>query len=271
MTSNRELKNRRESNSSDQDSGASTTLGKIDSQLSCVSPGKFDNEDRMHSVPQGDELGGEQVQDRGIQVQGYAVAHNYSERLLPKSRHSSSSSQDILVRWTYDTFLLQVWSRIHVDKNWRPIHPWLALFLDLNSWSVPGLSLAINAPRQSDFLHTLRTAVLSKKNPRWLNRGLPNIVEVDHSREHRSQYISEILAELKIRLEYVSPFCPLRKGKLERPIMKLDRFLSERLPACAFGTFEAAQENVNALLSVDQLYELIKRFFVDTYHEETHP
>jgi len=192
-------------------------------------------------------------------------------------------------RWQADNSLLPNWLKrqkevkMTVDgkeitlTKWVVYRPWLSLYLDVHSRSIPAFIVSRKTPDAMTSLLLMALAVKEKKNRKWRNRGLPDIVQPDNGSDFKSNAVRGSFARLHIRLDYDPPHCPNRKGKIERIFRTIKTGLMRKLPghAAAIGRSEAAAQkycdkNPHELLTIEQLRKLIEAWVVDGYHQRTH-
>lgn len=176
-------------------------------------------------------------------------------------------------RWQIDHSRLDIWIRERTGDAWMPCEVWITVALDAHSRSVAGFWLSTACPDAWTTAILLRRAVLPKQNSKWINKGLPSILQPDRGADFMSHAVAASLAYLSVLCDPDPPYYPQRKGRIERLFRTVDTGCLRILPGhhAAIGTTRAAAEKHTAtLLTRRQLAAEIERWIVDDYHARVH-
>ncbi|MEJ7848375.1 MAG: Mu transposase C-terminal domain-containing protein [Pyrinomonadaceae bacterium] len=176
-------------------------------------------------------------------------------------------------RWQIDHSRSNIWVREFIDGRWQTCEVWITAVLDVHSRSIPGFVLSTKTPDAWTNAVLLRQAILPKSNKKWLNKGMPGILQPDCGADFLSHTVASILALLKIRIQPDPPYYPDAKGKIERWFRTLDDGCLRRLPGHMAATSKrgyVAQKFVGTLLTRRQLLQEIETWVVEEYHQTIH-
>src|SRR5439155_297149 len=74
-------------------------------------------------------------------------------------------------------------------EGWTPVPVWLTLALDEYSRSVAGFVVSSVCPDAATIADLLAHAILRKSNPKWINWGVPDEIQIDRGRDFMSAAI----------------------------------------------------------------------------------
>jgi transposase InsO family protein len=195
--------------------------------------------------------------------------HDKQARVVVRYNITSYSNE----RWQIDNSHLPIWAREKVNGEWQPCELWISAVLDTDSRSIPGLILSKKYPDSWTTSLLLRHAILPKENPKWLNKGLPRVLQPDRGKDFMSHAVAVSLGYLGIILDPDPPYYPNRKGKIERWFETLDIGCLRILPGhhAAIGTsLTTAKRCIAELLTRKQIEREIERWTVEDYHQRVH-
>ena len=255
------------------------------------------------------ELTAATCEERGLAIPGYDAVKDYLARMpLPYKMLRSgkrgerewrrSGAPRVLYenttysnqRWQTDHTVMPVWIKRKEEvkyfengkevrrQKWVVYLAFLTIYLDAHSRSLPGFLLSGKTPDAMTSLHLMAQAVKEKKNTKWRNRGLPDIVQPDRGSDFISFAVNGAFKRVGVHfIDPDYPHNPDRKGKCERFFRTIKSSLAPKLPGHvrAIGsTVEAAQKYCDkypdSLLTIEQLRQFIEDWIVEVYHQRTH-
>jgi putative transposase len=189
---------------------------------------------------------------------GGATAYREAFDLL--YRREASHANEI---WQADHTPLDIWVRA---ENGQPVRPWLTVILDDYSRAVAGYRLSAQAPSAFQTALALREAIWRKADPRWHICGIPTTFYTDHGSDFTSQHLEQVSADLKMALVFSAPGRPRGRGRIERFFQTVDQLFLSGLP----GYTPQGPARPTPTLTLPQLDQRLKTFFLDDYHHRVH-
>lgn len=159
--------------------------------------------------------------------------------------------------------------------------PWLTVAVDVYTRAILGFQLSYDPPSHMTVARVLKMALLPKAYAErwpsvkgaWVMFGLMVDLIVDNGYEFHSSSLESACYELGINIS----FCPRKqswwKAHIERLIGTLNRALTDGMPGRTFAniTEKANYDAVgHAAISLKTMEEMIAKWIVDIYHEQTH-
>lgn len=213
-------------------------------------------------------LSGQSEQDKLVRA-GKINIWNKQARPVVEINNTRYSNQ----RWQIDHSRLDIWVKVYIDGEWIVCEVWITVVLDVHSRSIAGFVLSTKVPDAWTNAILLRQAILPKRNSKWRNKGLPEILQPDCGKDFLSNSVASSLAYLNILLAPDPPYYPNAKGKIERWFRTLDegclRLLSGHMKATTKRK-EVARKFIPVLLTRRQLLKEIEHWVVEEYHQTVH-
>lgn len=100
--------------------------------------------------------------------------------------------------------------------------------------------------------------------------GIPDVFYTDNGRDFKSGHIGAVCARYKIEINRHEEYLPRAKGKIERFFRTIKDMLIRFLDGYTGGSTKERPSNVTAKLTLDQLNEKLRDYFVNRYHEKSH-
>lgn len=153
-----------------------------------------------------------------------------------------------------------------VDTNGKSKRPWLTIVIDDYSRAVAGFYVFIGAPSALNTSLAIRQAIWRKGGADWPVWGIPDALYVDHGSDFTSSHLTQVAADLRIKLFYSTVGRPQGRGKVERLFGTLNTELLTELP----GNLINGKQSTNQKLSLSELDAAIQDYFVKTYNNRIH-
>ncbi|MEM8673442.1 MAG: Mu transposase C-terminal domain-containing protein [Cyanobacteria bacterium P01_G01_bin.67] len=170
-----------------------------------------------------------------------------------------------------------------LDNEYRlPVGlPWLTSAVDLYSQTVIGYYLTFDTPTYLSVMYCLLHSIRSKEYVKseyrrvkndWNSYGLIETLKVDNGLDFKGKSLEDACRELKITLE----FCPVRmpwyKGTVERFFGGIQQQLGGHIPGNC-GKFLESNDydpKKQAVVTLQELQEIIHLFLIDIHNQSTH-
>lgn len=115
--------------------------------------------------------------------------------------------------WEGDHFQIDI--AVLVPRRKHPVYPWITWWLDDLSRAIMGWSISTIAPTSANVLHALADAIIIDPD-RGPFGGVPYAARMDNGREFKAVAFKKALRAFGIVPEYLPPYRPQLKGKVER-------------------------------------------------------
>lgn len=115
--------------------------------------------------------------------------------------------------WEGDHVQLDV--AVRVPRRKQPVYPWITWWLDDHSRAIMGWSISTIAPTSANVLHALADAIVVDTD-RGPFGGAPYTVRMDRGKEFKAAVVKKAMRAFGIVPEYLLPYHPQLKGKIER-------------------------------------------------------
>lgn len=137
--------------------------------------------------------------------------------------------------WQADATKLDVWVLPRGHKV--PVRPWIVLFMDDHTRIVTGAILTLAAPNAEDVATAFVRAVRPTATPHpgvWVG-GVPGQVLIDNGTEFKNELMGNLATAVGTVLHPVARYTPTHKGKVERLLGSLGRWVCMGLPGYTRG------------------------------------
>ncbi|NKE04667.1 Mu transposase C-terminal domain-containing protein [Mesobacillus selenatarsenatis] len=159
--------------------------------------------------------------------------------------------------------------------------PWLTLGIDVYSRKVWCFHLSFDPPSGNKVRKAIEQGVLLKKTKdrynthnEWIVYGIPNTFVFDNGKEFKNYEIERLIKdELKSHIRYRPIATPRYGGSIERLFGTINTQLIHRLEGTRKSTFSELGDydpEKNALLSLEDVEELLTTYITDIYHHQPH-
>ena len=170
---------------------------------------------------------------------------------------------------------------IDEDTGYDLGEPWLTLAIDVYTRKIWGFDLSFQSPSGIKVMNCLFNGICLKRSierfgtlNEWEIHGIPTVIYMDNGSDFTSAYVKSMIEdELHAEVRYRPIATPRYGGIIERFFRTInDEFLAELLGFYKKGDnaedrHEASKE---AILTLNDLRELLVRYIVDVYHFDTH-
>ncbi|MGK7894944.1 MAG: transposase, partial [Xenococcus sp. (in: cyanobacteria)] len=170
-----------------------------------------------------------------------------------------------------------------LDNEYRlPVGlPHLTSAVDVYSQTVVGYYLTFDDPSYLSVMYCLLHSIRSKEYVKsqytrvkndWTSFGLMETLKVDNGTDFRGKSLEDACRELKVNLE----FCPVRtpwyKPTVERYFGSIQKQLNSKIPgSCAkFLEENDYDPKKHAVVTLDELQEIIHIFLIDIHNQSSH-
>lgn len=199
-----------------------------------------------------------------VQLYGKEGREAYRARAEMAGRFEATYPNEL---WQGDHHLLDI--SVLNPETGEYERPWIALILHDYTRCVRGFHLSFR--KGSDTIGmALRHAMLTKQQPNWIAKGIPQTYYVDNGKEYCSDHITSVCRHFRITLKHHEPYHPRSKGKVERFFRTLEEMCIRYLPGYLGSNPNKRPKEVNPSLDIDQLREKIIDFIVNIYHMRIH-
>lgn len=167
----------------------------------------------------------------------------------------------------------EIWQADHtpldilvLNSKQEPLKPWLTVIIDDYSRAVPGYFLGFQPPSSMRIATALRQAIWHKDNENWKICGIPEKFYSDQGSDFTSSHIDQVSIDLKFETIQTEAGDPQGKGKSERFFLTVNEMLLSSLP----GYSPAGENNVQAVLTLEQLEERFRQWLLTEYMTRIH-
>lgn len=160
--------------------------------------------------------------------------------------------------------------------------PWLSLGMCVFSRMVWGIDLSFDGPSGNKVMRVLLNGILLKNAKEkyktindWEMHGIPTVIYMDNGSDFTSAYVKRMIQDvLGAEYRYRPIATPRYGGIIERYFGTintafLERLLGNRLKKSSDNE-ERKQARTEAILSLENLRELLINYIVDVYHHSEH-
>jgi transposase InsO family protein len=175
--------------------------------------------------------------------------------------------------WQADHCFLPLWGKKKIKGIWRPVLVYFSDTFDDFSRAIPGFVTSARYPDRETVKLLYRFSILPKKNKKWKIQARPYGIKTDRGKDLISADVRASLRLLEIEPDPNPAHYPNANGKIERFHRTLNECCLKRLPghmAKIGTTIQAAEKNLDELLTVPQIRAEIECWIVDDYHQSTH-
>ncbi len=167
----------------------------------------------------------------------------------------------------------EIWQADHtpldilvLNSKQEPLKPWLTVIIDDYSRAVPGYFLGFQPPSSMRIATALRQAIWPKDHENWKICGIPEKFYSDQGSDFTSSHIDQVSIDLKFETIQTEAGDPQGKGKCERFFLTVNVMLLSSLP----GYSPAGENNVQAVLTLEQLEERFRQWLLTDYMTRIH-
>lgn len=169
------------------------------------------------------------------------------------------------------------------DVTGAPLgRPWVTACIDDYTRCILGVHIGFEPPSYLTVAHCLKHAVMPKTNLKqefpnieneWDAHGVMRSLVVDNGMEFHSQSLEQACFSLGIELHYAPRKTPWFKGKIERFFGTLNKNVAHIHPGTTFSNVFEKDDydpSKHATISLPLLQEIVRKWIVDCYHQQTH-
>ena len=221
------------------------------------------------------------AETQGWQIPSYDLIHQIISEIDPALRllaHKGSKAY----KEAFDLLYLrqskqpnEIWQADHSElpillvlEDGSFKKPQLTVILDDYSRAVASYYLSLEAPSAMKTALTLRQGIWRKADPRWIICGIPDVFYTDHGSDFTSQHLEQVSAALKMGLVFSEVGVPRGRGRIERFFQTIAQLLLCKLPG--YCPKKSNKPVSKPKLRLEDLDELLKGFFLETYHQRVH-
>lgn len=159
--------------------------------------------------------------------------------------------------------------------------PWLTLAIDVYTRMIWGFDLSFQNPSGYKVMCAIYNGICLKRAKDaygtlndWEMHGIPTVIYMDNGKEFNNAYVKSMIEdELHAEVRYRPIATPRYGGIIERFFRTInDEFLEQLLGFYKKGSSAEERQSAKkeAILTLNDLKELLVRYFVDVYHYDTH-
>jgi putative transposase len=204
----------------------------------------------------------------------YKIVKRIPESMLTLAHRGSKAYEnkfDILCNSNVATRANEIWQADHclldinLQNQEKIERPWLTIIIDNYSRAIAGYYLSFDAPSSIRTSLALRQAIWVKSEANWLVCGIPEVFYTDNGSDFTSEHIEMVCIDLKIRAIFSILGKPRGRGQIERFFLTLNQRV-----LCNLAGYTKNKKKPKALMTLEQLDDVIKNFLLNEYHQEPH-
>jgi hypothetical protein len=174
-------------------------------------------------------------------------------------------------RWQMDHTTPDVWVKLETPEGWVVQRAYLTAGIDEFTRTITGFIVSLKSPDRWTVQLLLLNSIRAKKNPAWLNHGVPEVVCTDHGMDFLAESVENTLAKFKTRVDRARKKTPDDKPEIERWFGTLNTGCLQLLSSSTKLMSQAeAERKLDQVLTREELQAEIERFIVDVYHQRPH-
>lgn len=222
------------------------------------------------------------------------ILNQHDQYVILKRRYGDRIARQRLAMFSRGPQCARVLQRVEVDNSPLDIvvidevtrlvlgRPWITAMVDRYSRMLIGFHISFRRPSLESVLRCLKHALLPKSylkekfpaiKQEWPCFGRIEQLVCDNGLEFHDRDLEAACADLGIHLIYCEPRAPFLKGVIERFLKTLNYSLTHGLPGTTFAKYDKRGDyktEANAVLTLEELNEVLHRWIVDIYAQEFH-